>query len=181
MIDFNGMTTRRGDDGKSEILGGPRMGKNEPVFAVLGDVDELTSAIGVAKALILRDHPGQGALADALNGVQADLVRVGTDVATPESRAKRGNSGAITAADTERLEEIEKKYKTDLESRREFIIPGADLAGAQVDVSRAVCRRAERQLVSYISQRNVKHLGHCVSYLNRLSDLLYVVARRIES
>jgi len=189
MTDFKSITTRRGDDGTSEMLGGVRLSKGEPVFAALGEVDELSSSIGLAKALIRRDHPEMQGAAQALDTVQSDLVRLGAVIATPEQKSKRRKpkeqalregGAAITAGDVSRLEDYERTYVSEIDIAGTFIIPGGSVAGAQLDVSRAVCRRAERQLVSYISHSNSAHLGNCLKYLNRLSDLLYIIARRIE-
>ena len=189
MTEFKGITTRRGDDGTSEILGGVRFRKSESVFAALGEVDELSSSIGLAKALMRRDHPETQGAAQALETVQSDLARLGALIATPERKSpRRGpeertlkeDGAAITAGDVLRLEDYERTYVSEIDVTGTFTIPGGSVAGAQLDVSRAVCRRAERQLVSHISQSNAPHLGNCLKYLNRLSDLLYIIARRIE-
>ncbi|MBN1685694.1 MAG: cob(I)yrinic acid a,c-diamide adenosyltransferase [Spirochaetales bacterium] len=179
MSDFDGITTRKGDDGESGLLGGPRMKKSEPVFSALGDVDELSSVIGLAKASIAQLYPAQQNVADLLTSIQSDLVRVGTEIAVPRGMVQK-KDGGISAADIDRLETLERRYLKEVEMPESFVFPGASVAGAWVDLARAVCRRAERALVSYISERQVSHLGRCLVYLNRLSDLLYILARWLE-
>ena len=86
----------------------------------------------------------------------------------------------ITATDIGLLEEHEKRYGKNLEMPKVFILPGATVIGAYIDVSRAVCRRAERQVVSCITEREMGWLSLCQRYLNRLSDLLFILARWFE-
>jgi cob(I)alamin adenosyltransferase len=179
MIGFDSITTRRGDDGESGLLGGRRMKKSEHVFSTLGEVDELSSVIGLAKASIIQLHPAKKAVIDLLTSIQSDLVRVGAQIATPHSGGQKKQT-VIAAEDIDRLEKFEKQYLTGVEMPERFVFPGASIAGAWLDLSRAVCRRAERQLVLYISERKVTHLSDCLKYLNRLSDLLYILARWLE-
>ena len=179
MSSFNSITTRKGDSGESGLIGGGRMKKSEPVFAALGEVDELSCVIGLAKAFIRQYHPEKKAEVGLLASIQSDLVGIGTQIATPDAGGEKKQE-AITTAHIDRLEKLEESYLKNVEMPKSFVFPGATVAGAGLDFSRAVCRRAERQLVSYISQRQTADLNNCLVYLNRLSDLLYILARRLE-
>ena len=180
MSEFDGRMKRGGDGGESGLLDGTRLKKSDLVFSALGDVDELSSMIGLAKAYILRAADEREPVAMLLEAVQADLVRIGAQIATPEGHARYDDLEVITAADVGRLEEYENTYAKDVEMPKKFILPGATVTGAHVDVSRAVCRRAERRVVACILERKMKRLNECRRYLNRLSGLLFTLARRLE-
>ena len=180
MAETKGKKKRGGDEGETGLLDGSRAAKSDGVFAVLGDIDELSSMIGLAKAYIRGEaHDWEGE-ARLLESVQIELVRMGAQVAMPESDGRYDDLDVITNADVERLESAEEGYKNAVRMPREFILPGATTVGAHVDVARAVCRRAERRLVGYISEREMKRLDECRRYLNRLSGLLFALARRLE-
>lgn len=159
------VSTRRGDDGTTTLLGAGRLGKDDPKIAVLGDIDEATSSIGVARA-----EAGEE-LAGTLVATQRLLYRVMGDVAMPKEDNFVGES------DVKFVEDELEKWREKTELPKEFVVPGETRLGALLDVSRSVVRRAERTLVAagYAEEH-----PDAIRAVNRLSDLLYVVARNAD-
>lgn len=157
--------TRTGDAGDTGLGDGSRVGKDDPRVEAYGDVDELNSALGVLLSYKLPD-----AIHGHLIRVQHDLFNVGGELCIP------GHS-MISPADIERLERLIDHYNADLPHLKEFILPGGGLEATTCHFVRAVCRRAERRVVAL--QRHSSINGHALTYLNRLSDLLFVLARVI--
>jgi cob(I)alamin adenosyltransferase len=157
------IATRTGDDGSTGLGDGSRTGKDSLRIAAIGDVDELNSTIGV---LLCEDLPAdvRGALLD----VQHDLFDLGGELCIP---------GFENVAETQvaRLDALLEQYNETLPRLAEFILPGGSRAAALAHVSRTVCRRAERSVVTLGHAETVRPL--CRQYLNRLSDLLFVLAR----
>lgn len=159
------VSTKRGDDGTTTLLGAGRLGKDDPKIAVLGDIDEATSFIGLARA------EAEGELADLLIEAQRLLYRIMGDVAMPKEDNFVGEDD-VKFVETE-LEKL--REKTELP--KEFVVPGESRLGALLDVSRSVTRRAERTLVAAgYATEHPKALGA----INRLSDLLYIAARNAD-
>jgi cob(I)alamin adenosyltransferase len=164
--------TKTGDDGTTGLLYGSRISKADPAAEAYGSVDETVAALGVARALA--DREAGGAILD----LQRELFVVGADLATnPEERKKlKPEVSLVTTEMVERLETM-----IDEEVRRnplpqEFIVPGANPLSAALDVARTLTRRAERRAVELReSGREVN--PDALRYLNRLSDLLFVLAR----
>jgi cob(I)alamin adenosyltransferase len=164
--------TKSGDDGTTGLLYGSRISKADPAAEAYGSVDETVAALGVARALA--DREAGGAILD----LQRELFVVGADLATnPEERKKlKPEVSLVTTEMVERLETM-----IDEEVRRnplpqEFIVPGANPLSAALDVARTLTRRAERRAVELReSGREVN--PDALRYLNRLSDLLFVLAR----
>jgi cob(I)alamin adenosyltransferase len=156
------VSTGRGDDGTTTLLGSGRMGKDDPRIAALGDIDEASSFLGLARAESGED------LAGLLLEMQRLLYRVMGDVAMPKEENVVGEEDlrAVDAA----LEE----WRAKTEIPREFVVPGESRLGALLDVARSVVRRAERSLVAagYESEH-----PYALRVMNRLSDLLFVLAR----
>ena len=159
------VSTGRGDDGTTTLLGSGRMAKNDPRIAVLGDVDEASSFLGLARAEAEAD------LAVLLLALQRLLYRVMGDVAMPKEE------NAVGEGDLRSLEEALEEWRSKTEIPREFVVPGETRLGALLDVARSVVRRAERSLVSAGYQR--EH-PYALRVTNRLSDLLFVVARHAD-
>jgi cob(I)alamin adenosyltransferase len=159
------VSTGRGDDGTTTLLGSGRMGKNDPRIAVLGDIDEASSFLGLARA------GAEGELAELLLGLQRLLYRVMGDVAMP----KEANS--VGEGDLKRLDDALEEWRGRTELPKEFVVPGESRLGALLDVARSVVRRAERGLVA--AGYAAEHL-YAVRVVNRLSDLLFVVARNAD-
>lgn len=159
------IVTRTGDDGSTGLASGDRIAKNQPRVAAMGDVDELNSAIGL---LLTESLPP--AVGEALSGVQHDLFDLGGELSLP------GHT-LVSDSHLARIDHLIDQFNAGLPPLREFILPGGTRAAALAHVARTVCRRAERTLVSLKSTGDVPPLP--AQYLNRLSDLLFVLARVI--
>jgi cob(I)alamin adenosyltransferase len=157
------ITTRTGDGGDTGLGDGSRVRKDSPRVAALGEIDELNSAIGVLLA-----EPMADALRRSLESIQHDLFDLGGDVSIP-------GRATMTAAQAEKLEALLEKLNAGLPRLKEFILPGGTRAAGLAHLARAVCRRAERSLVALSSSEEVADAGRI--YLNRLSDLLFVLGR----
>jgi cob(I)alamin adenosyltransferase len=166
--------TGTGDDGTTGLLYGGRISKADPATEAYGTTDEAVAAIGLARALV--DDPALGA--DLLE-LQRELFVVGADLATnPRERGKlEPGVSVVTEAMTERLE----RRIDDLVARRPlpdtFVVPGANPGSASLDVARGIVRRAERRVVELLADAARGANPEVVRYLNRLSDLLFVLAR----
>jgi len=163
--------TKTGDLGETGLLGGARVAKDHPRVAACGDVDELNAALGVVGAQL-----GACDTARLLLGVQRDLFAVGAQLADPQRRiASTRTKAAIPAARVRRLEKAIDTRDAKLPPLEAFVLPGGSTAAALLHLARAVCRRAERSVVSLSHESDVD--PRIVVYLNRLSDLLFVLAR----
>ena len=157
------ITTRTGDGGETGLGDGSRIAKDSLRIAALGDVDELNSAIGL---LLSEDLPP--AVSDALTGVQHDLFDLGGEVCIP---------GRVSISDVHitRLEALVGQFNGDLPALKEFILPGGSRAAGLAHMARTICRRAERALVALAAAEKVSEASRI--YLNRLSDLMFVLGR----
>ncbi len=174
--------TRTGDDGTTGLVGGRRIEKNAPRIETYGTVDELSCAIGVARAALSAAGPVEGRVARLdlwLAWVQDVLFNLGTVLATPPDRAGDGLPG-ITAADVAALERAIDEAEADLPALDAFILPGGSPAGAHLHVARAVCRRAERRLIAF-ARSEPSIAPEAARLLNRLSDALFVWSRWINA
>jgi cob(I)alamin adenosyltransferase len=158
--------TRQGDTGETGLIGGRRVRKHVPRIDAYGTVDELNALLGVARASGAPSRVDQ-----VLDHVQNELFDVGAELADPIP------SGAIGEALIQRLEEMIDLFETELEPLKQFILPGGTQPAAHLHLARTVCRRAERKVVELVSDPNEKVDPQIVVYLNRLSDLLFVLAR----
>ena len=181
MSDFDNRKKSGGDDGSSGLLDGTRVSKDDLVFAALGDIDELSSILGLTKAVIRDDASAGEPAVGLLEEIQSDLVRIGAQIAMPENNPRYDTLDTIIPADVAKIDKFVKTYTAKVELPKEFILPGGTVTGAQVDIARAVCRRAERAVVSCIARKNMSRLDDCQSYLNRLSELLFILARWLEN
>ena len=157
--------TRTGDRGETGLVGGKRVSKDAPRIWAYGTVDELNSAIGLARAF----KPDKRINA-ILAGIQNDLFDLGAALATP-ARSPIG----IKADRIHALENLMDARNAKLGPLKEFIMPGGTLVGAQLHVARTICRRAERFCVRLAREEQIGEF--VVPYLNRLSDALFVLAR----
>jgi len=156
--------TRTGDAGETSLFGGARVSKNDPRIDAYGTVDELNAFIGAARAT-----SPSSSIDSQLASVQSDLFDVGAQLASPGSSRFTGvDASRITALETA-IDEMER----DLTPLTSFILPGGSSAAAQLHVARTVCRRAERLVVALADASTATTL----TYLNRLSDYLFVAAR----
>ena len=158
-----------GDRGQTSLFDGARVSKTDSRIAALGAVDELNSTIGVAMSSC---PPGQQM--DRLAWIQTRLFTLGSDLANPGGRA-RGDR--IASADIAVLDTWLDEYRADLPPLQHFILPGGTPAAASVNLSRAVCRRAERDVFRLAGQAAVS--PHVPVFLNRLSDVLFELARAL--
>jgi cob(I)alamin adenosyltransferase len=173
--------TRTGDDGTTGLVGGQRVRKNAPRIDTYGTVDELSSAIGLARTALAAETSGQGAAAAAeldlrLAWVQDVLFNLGSDLATlPQDRWD--GMPLVSAADASALERSIDRAQLDLPVLANFIHPGGSYAGAFLHQARTISRRAERLLVSLADDEPVS--PEALRFLNRLSDALFVWSRWI--
>jgi cob(I)alamin adenosyltransferase len=160
--------TRTGDRGETGLLGGVRIKKHEPRIEAYGTVDELNAVLGVVRSV----HPSQR-VDQILEHIQNELFIVGAELATPAAKETRG--GRIEESHIERLEEMIDLCDAQLAPLKNFILPGGCPSASQLHYARTVARRAERRVVELAESEPVS--AQIVVYLNRLSDLLFVLAR----
>jgi cob(I)alamin adenosyltransferase len=165
--------TRAGDAGETSLGEGSRVPKTDPRIEAYGTVDELNSVLGLALSGGLPDE-----LRPWLEQVQNDLFDLGADLSVPLEDTKRERL-RVTRGQVERLEELCDLVNERLEPLRSFILPGGTEAAARLHVARAVCRRAERRAVALAEEQDVN--PEALAYLNRLSDLLFILARAANS
>jgi cob(I)alamin adenosyltransferase len=168
--------TKTGDSGETGLFGGTRVSKADPRVGAYGDVDELNAHLGFVRAALLT--AGDEELGAMLEQIQKDLFALGARLADPGHRiADRVMKAAVTPADIARLEEWIDALESVLPPLGRFILAGGSQAGASLHVARTVCRRAERAMVALRVGRNGFEADLLI-YVNRLSDLLFVMARR---
>jgi cob(I)alamin adenosyltransferase len=162
--------TRTGDDGDTGLFDGSRVAKSDARVAAYGDVDELNAWLGLARVDVV-DHQ----LSDMIEAVQRDLFALGARLADPARKiADRVTKAVVTAEDISRLENWIDELEAELPPLRRFVLAGGSRAGASLHVARTICRRAERAMVSLGRDAYEPEL---LVYVNRLSDLLFVMAR----
>ena len=171
--------TRTGDGGTTRLVGGQEIGKDDLRIQSYGTVDELSSVLGVARAVNAERPEGASGRSEFeahLRRIQNELFSVGSELAT---RAEDfwADMPRVGAREVAALEAFLDELNAELGSLREFLLPGGGPLGAQVHVARTVCRRAERDVVALHAREPWD--GHVVEYLNRLSDFLFVLARWI--
>jgi cob(I)alamin adenosyltransferase len=162
--------TRGGDAGDTSLGSGERVPKDHVRIEAYGDVDELNAVIGLVLA---RHVPAE--VAPPLARIQNELFDLGADLAVPLHDDRRERL-RVAAEQVTRLEELCDRSNRDLEPLRSFVLPGGTEAAALLHQARTVCRRAERRVVALAREEAVN--PHALAYLNRLSDLLFILARR---
>lgn len=171
MVKLNKIYTRTGDKGTTGLVDGSRISKADARMAAIGDIDEANSAIGVA--IVALEGSDHGAL---LTSIQNDLFDLGADIATPVTDQPDPEWALrITAAQVTRLETEIDRLNERLEPLNSFVLPGGTAGAAGVHLARAITRRAERSAVR--AQEQAELNVHALTYLNRLSDLLFVLGR----
>lgn len=170
--------TRTGDEGTTALYGGERVPKDARRVEAYGTVDEANALLGVARSQLSRSPLGGSDEVDGLlDAVQRTLFDVGADLATPEGSPYRRNIAPLDAGDAEGLERQIDRLEAELPPLRAFILPGGHPAAASLHLARTVVRRAERRVAGLAHEEAVNpHVG---VYLNRLSDLLFVLARAV--
>jgi cob(I)alamin adenosyltransferase len=162
--------TRTGDTGQTGLYGGGRVRKDDPRIAAYGTVDELNAFLGLARAAGLSRE-----IDEVLARLQNELFDLGAELASRDPLAM--GTGAINEARVAVLEGAIDRFDEKLPPLKQFILPGGSPAGAALHVARTVCRRAEREVVHLASIPEERVSPALVVYLNRLSDLLFVLAR----
>ncbi len=171
MVYLSRIYTKLGDQGETSLGDGTRVVKDHVRVASYGSVDELNAVLGV----LLAQHPGV-AEAELLRGIQNDLFDIGADLCCPQPGDEPpGQRLRIQPEQVSRLEEAIDRLNADLEPLTSFVLPGGDPAAAWCHLGRTVCRRAERDVVALMHAEPVN--PQIAIFLNRLSDLLFVLAR----
>ena len=162
--------TKTGDEGETALFDGTRVSKTNSRVAAYGDVDELNATVGLALATGL-----DADLMELLVQVQRDLFALGSLLADPKARvAERVTKTKLSAADVRRLEDAIDRFDAQVPPLRRFLLPGGGPGAAALHLARGVCRRSERSIVG-LGRENVP--VEVLQYVNRLSDLLFVLAR----
>lgn len=163
--------TRTGDQGQTSLANGERSGKDSLRVCAYGEVDELNSLLGLVRA-----KSAGAELQQLLEHIQNDLFVLGADLAAPlPADAKQDPMRRISPAEVESLEKAIDRHNESLPPLKEFILPAGNEVGALLHVARAVARRAERETVRLAQAESIN--AQALIYLNRLSDLLFVLAR----
>ncbi len=163
--------TRRGDTGETDLFGGPRVPKDALRVQAYGDVDELNACLGAALAA-----SSQADVCSLGRRIQGELFDLGAYLATPDAeRREKSRIPSVDAEDVDHLEARLDAYDTELHPLQRFVLPGGSPASAAFHVARTVCRRAERSAVALHRAEGLD--AEPLRYLNRLSDLLFTLAR----
>lgn len=180
------VATTKGDDGTTGLLfGGPRVQKDDPRTEAYGTVDEAVAALGLARASVTAASialpGGLGDLGELLLRLQRDLFVVGAELATTPDAWDRLEDGRtrVSAAMVEAIEAALVPLEAGIEMPREFVVPGETMTSAALELARTILRRAERRAVA-LRRDGLVPGEHLVPYLNRLADLVWVLARAAE-
>lgn len=173
MVVLNKIYTRTGDDGDTGLASGDRVSKSDPRVEAYGTVDELNAAIGVARL-----HAGQNDRIDAMLGrIQNELFDLGADLATPLDPPPAWEALRMVDSQVERLEAEIDWMNESLKPLDSFILPGGSALSAHLHLARTIARRAEREAIRLV-ETGAAVTPQALRYLNRLSDHLFVAARR---
>ncbi len=173
MVKLNKIYTRTGDDGSTGLVDGTRLTKDSARVAAYGDVDEANAALGLVRLSLTNQR-----IDAMLARIQNELFDLGADLATPLPVGDAADSEyalRMIGSQTERLEAEIDELNTDMEALTSFVLPGGSPPSAYLHLARTVTRRAERTMVSLAAQEPVN--PHALSYINRLSDFLFVAGR----
>jgi cob(I)alamin adenosyltransferase len=164
--------TKTGDTGETSLFDGTRVPKHDPRVEAYGEVDELNALLGTTRAFLTDQEIG-----DILASIQRDLFAIGAQLADPKFGArKRKEKVELSEARVKELEETIDRCETELPPLKHFILPGGGQGGALLHLGRTVCRRAERRTIA-LKQQGTAVPPILITYMNRLSDLLFVLAR----
>jgi len=168
--------TRTGDDGTTGLFGGGRVSKDAARVEAYGSVDEVNAALGWVAATLRRSvQPDARERVEEIENIQRDLFRVGAELASPTRTGDAVPGRPIDESDVVRLEHLIDAREAEVTPLRQFILPGGSPPAAAMHLARTVARRAERRLVALAQAESVR--GEILRYVNRLSDLLFVMAR----
>lgn len=168
------VTTRTGDSGYTGLLGSERVAKYDARIEALGLVDEATSALGLARA-----SAGDDRVREVILHQQKNLYRLMAELATTAEAAGKIATAPMSGDDVAELERLSTDLKAQVEIGNRFIIPGETVPGAAIDLARTIVRRAERHVARMVHDHEVPN-PEALRYLNRLSDLLFILARYVE-
>lgn len=177
MVKLTRIYTKGGDKGKTSLGRGERVAKHDPRVEAYGTVDEANAVIGMARAVLPR-----GEADDMLARIQNDLFDLGADLCTVIGKTKRGEKALrIVPSQTKRLEKEIDAMNGELEPLTSFILPGGNMASAWLHLARTVARRAERRMTELAALKGASNAVNpeAIAYINRLSDHLFVLARRL--
>jgi len=166
--------SQKGDQGYTSLMGGQRVPKSGPRPEAYGTLDEASSALGMARASAQKPKTRE-----ILLGIQKDLLLLGAELATERSDSSKFGY-QIAAHHVEGLERLIDELQSEVALKREFIYPGGTFAGAAIDLGRTIIRRGERKAVEMLHQKLISN-PEVLRYLNRLADLLFVLARYEEN
>jgi|SRR5690625_1272670 len=169
MVQLTRIYTRGGDKGKTSLSDGTRVVKHDARVAAYGEIDEANAVIGLA-----RQHT-DGEIDTLLAQVQNDLFDLGADLATPDKEAPKFPPLRIQASQVTALEEAIDRFNAELQPLKSFILPGGSPGSAWLHLGRTVVRRAERRMTELAGEESIN--PEAIRYANRLSDLLFVLAR----
>ncbi len=172
--------TKAGDSGETGLFGGARVSKDDARVEAYGTVDELNCALGIARAALSPDLERETDIGPLLARLQSELFDLGAELATPPARLDSKLGQRVPLVTDQRVGELEvniDRMEAALEPLKAFILPGGTPLAAALHVARAVCRRAERRTVTLARLDADTVRPEALRYLNRLSDLLFVLAR----
>ena len=162
--------TKTGDEGQTGLFGGARVSKGSLRVEAYGEVDELNSAIGWARVEVT-----DGALDALLNKIQTDLFEVGAELGSTTERKQKSMLPLVQELQVEALERAIDQYEEGPPELTTFVLPGGSELAARFHLARCICRRAERSIVMLSAEETIR--GELLRYINRLSDLLFTLAR----
>lgn len=175
MVQLTRIYTKGGDKGSTSLGSGKRVKKHDLRVSAYGAVDEANAAIGVAR-LHVRGKDGGGDIDDMLNRIQNDLFDLGADLCQPDD-PKDYPPLRVVEAQVERLEQEIDRLNAELQPLKSFVLSGGTPAAAYLHLARTIARRAERDITALMEVEPVNPAG--LRYINRLSDLLFVMARHV--
>ena len=161
---------KTGDQGETSLLHGVRVPKDDPRCEAFGTLDEASSALGLAR------HWARPRTGEAILSIQQDLLALGGEIALPRQAPRPSQGPAVTLAMVDRLQRLIEELEGETEMPRHFVLPGGTPAAGFLDLARTLVRRAERRAVSLRRAGGLDNPA-VLSYLNRLADLLYTMAR----
>lgn len=167
--------TRTGDQGMTSLVGGRRVAKASTRLEAYGTVDELNSSIGLLIALWRRPMPADDATIDLLTSVQNMLFNIGSYLATDNTANPGARCHGLTAESVTHLETAIDRADAEVPPMKCFVLPGGTVTASQAHVSRTVCRRCERRILALADSVEIDPA--VIEYINRLSDLLFALAR----
>lgn len=175
MVKLTKIYTRGGDTGETSLGDGVRVPKDSIRVATYGAVDEANAAIGVVRTALKSAPVKDNTTDDTLGRIQNDLFDIGADLCTPEEGKRSAGALRVTPEQSVRLEKEIDAINAALAPLNSFVLPGGSAAAAHLHMARTITRRAERLVVTLARETNVNPA--VITYLNRLSDLLFVLAR----